>query len=361
MTPVIDSIKRHQTVAFFLFTYALSWTAWKAFDRSYLDGQVVALPFLMLGIFGPGLVSIGLSALLDPARRRSVGRSSVIGFVLAWPLATLLVTLNQALVDGRAMSGPVVGACAAAALMPAFVVAAVFSRAPGIGRLFDSLVRPRGRLSHYLLALTVFALIWSLGVAVSRILGVQVPTRELPASAAQVGLAGAVALHFCYNVMLNGFSEEVGWRGFALPRLQARYSPLAASLVLWLFWSLWHAPAYLGGFAPQSLVNTLVEWALVMPVAIIFTWLYNRAGGSLAVVMLLHPAMNTATRFMPITLVGIGLLATFAVFVACRDRMWRRLPPAEDWSRGAWSLELGLEQGPRRRPPPDAGIPAGRS
>jgi len=127
-------------------------------------------------------------------------------------------------------------------------------------------------------------------------------------------------------VMPNALSEEVGWRGFALPRLQDRYSPLAASLVLWVFWAIWHGPAYLGGFVAQSLEDTLVEWVLVLPVAIVFTWFYNRTKGSLLVVALLHPAMNTATQFLPITLAGLGLLLAFVAFAIVRDRMWRRLP-----------------------------------
>jgi membrane protease YdiL (CAAX protease family) len=50
---------------------------------------------------------------------------------------------------------------------------------------------------------------------------------------------------------LTGLAEEPGWRGFALPRLQARYGPLLGSLLLGLFWSLWHLPNLL--FQPGGL------------------------------------------------------------------------------------------------------------
>ena len=158
----------------------------------------------------------------------------------------------------------------------------------------------------------------------SRTLGLPVPQRDYPAAAASIGLAGAIALDFSYNLLPNGLSEELGWRGFALPRLQSRLSPLAASLVLWVFWAVWHAPAYFGAFAAQSLEDTLVEWAFMLPVTIVFTWFYNRARGSVAVTVLLHPAMNTATHFLPITLAGTVLLLAFVVCAVARDRMWVR-------------------------------------
>jgi membrane protease YdiL (CAAX protease family) len=221
---------------------------------------------------------------------------------------------------------PIVAVSAVAALIPAFVVSSVFCTVPGVRRHLASLIRPKGSPGYYVLALLLFAATWSLGIAVTRALGLQVAQREFPAAAASIGLVGAVALDFFYNFLPNGLSEEVGWRGFALPRLQARHSPLVASLVLSVFWAIWHAPAYFGGFAAQSLEDTIVEWMFVVPVTIVFTWLYNRASGSLLVTALLHPAMNTATHFLPVTIGGIILLGAFVAFAVVSDRMWQKLP-----------------------------------
>jgi len=327
VTRITGVLRRRPVAAYFLLTYAVSWTAWKLFDRLYASGEVGAVPFIMLGIFGPGLVGLLLSGIMTPGSREGRRVGSPIAFVLAWSGSTALITLNQVLAEARPLSPATVAASAAAALMPALVVSMIFSSVPGIRQHLASLVKPTGSAFYHLLALILFAGIWSIGVAVSRGVGLPVPQRELPAEAARIGLLGGVTLQFSYNFLLNGLSEEVGWRGFALPRLQARHSPLTASVIVWAFWSVWHAPAYLGGFAPQSLENTVVEFVLILPVTVLFTWFYNRTGGSLLAVALLHPAMNTATHFLPITLGGLVVLAACAVFAVARDRMWRRMVP----------------------------------
>jgi uncharacterized protein len=320
---IASVVVRRPLTTYFLLTYAVSWTAWKACDRLFARGEVAAVPFIMLGIFGPGLAGILLSGIAAPGtgERRRVG--SPTAFVLAWLGSTPLIVMNQVFADGRPLSAATVAASVAAALMPASVVSAIFSRIPGIRQHLASLVRPRGPVIYYPLALVLFAAIWSIGATLSRGVGLPVPQRAVPAEAARIGLLGGITLQFVYNFLLNGLSEEVGWRGFALPRLQARYSPLTASAILWVFWSAWHVPAYLGGVAPQSLENTLVELVLILPVTILFTWFYNRTGGSLLAVALLHPAMNTATHFLPVTLGGLVILATCAAFAVTCDRMWR--------------------------------------
>jgi len=65
MSKLLEWIKCHQTAAFFLLTYIVSWSLWKAFDRLVFGGNIIALPFIMLGIFGPGLVSIRISAVVS--------------------------------------------------------------------------------------------------------------------------------------------------------------------------------------------------------------------------------------------------------------------------------------------------------
>jgi len=103
-----------------------------------------------------------------------------------------------------------------------------------------------------------------------------------------------------------GLMEEFGWRGFALPRLQTRYTALNASLIIGLLWGVWH-------IYPSLWVNAASMGALVVPVAILggpiemtayailMTWVLNNTRGSLTMAILMH-ASFTASQiiFLPV-------------------------------------------------------------
>jgi membrane protease YdiL (CAAX protease family) len=99
---------------------------------------------------------------------------------------------------------------------------------------------------------------------------------------------------FLFEMVANG--EEMGWRGYVLPRLQARHSALVASLILGLIWGLWHLPKYLG---PEGIGSFALGMAQMLGSAILYTWLYNNTGGSLLLVTIFHAAGNTAGFFLP--------------------------------------------------------------
>lgn len=106
-------------------------------------------------------------------------------------------------------------------------------------------------------------------------------------------LAFYVLPFFVFDALTNG--EEIGWRGYVLPRLQARHSPLAASLIIGLVWAVWHLPKFL---APGHAVP--FGWYLLATnaKAILFTWVYNNTRGSLLLATLFHAAINTASVFL---------------------------------------------------------------
>ena len=88
--------------------------------------------------------------------------------------------------------------------------------------------------------------------------------------------------------------EEIGWRGFALPRLQERYGALAASLLLGLVWAAWHLPLW---FVPgQEMPPFLLFVPNVVALSVVLAWLYNGTQGSLLIVALAHTANNVAFR-----------------------------------------------------------------
>lgn len=89
-----------------------------------------------------------------------------------------------------------------------------------------------------------------------------------------------------------GLGEEIGWRGFALPRLQQGRSALRATIILWMFWALWHLPLFFYMYSFRILVGWLIG---LLAGAIMLTWLYNSTSGSVFMTALWHGMFNTAT------------------------------------------------------------------
>jgi membrane protease YdiL (CAAX protease family) len=95
-------------------------------------------------------------------------------------------------------------------------------------------------------------------------------------------------------LLTNGIGEEVGWRGFALPRLQRRHSALASSLLLAMGWAGWHLPAFLYVPSYTAIGLSILPGFFLGIVAgsIVLTWLYNSSRASVAAVVLWHASFN---------------------------------------------------------------------
>lgn len=99
-----------------------------------------------------------------------------------------------------------------------------------------------------------------------------------------------------------GIGEEVGWRGYALPRLQRGRSALAATVLLTIGWALWHLPQFFYVFEPTIAPG----WAIgLFAGALVFTWLLNSTGGSVLLLAIWHGCFN----FVTASAAGNGRLA----------------------------------------------------
>jgi membrane protease YdiL (CAAX protease family) len=95
----------------------------------------------------------------------------------------------------------------------------------------------------------------------------------------------------------SGVGEEVGWRGFALPRLQRSHLALTSSVLLSIAWAGWHLPAffYLPSYAAIGLRVLPGFFIGILAGAIVLTWLYNSSGGSVLAAILWHASFNFVT------------------------------------------------------------------
>jgi membrane protease YdiL (CAAX protease family) len=246
---VTRALRRYPLAAFFTLAYLGSWIVWLPM---LLAGNTLLLP--------PWAVSPGLKFLLT---------------VLA-PFAgpTLAALVMTAALEGR----------------------------PGVRALLRRYVQWRFGLPWYLVALAGPLLL--LLLAVAALYG----TAALPPLGEQgITIGAAYLITLIVNLFIGGIlGEEPGWRGFALPRLQERYGPLLGSVVLSLFWSLWHLPLIVTPGGTTWTGSIALYIVLNVALTVVHTWVFNGTRSSLLSVMLLHAAINTSARLILPNIPGLS-------------------------------------------------------
>ena len=144
------------------------------------------------------------------------------------------------------------------------------------------------------------------------------------------GFAWIMLVSFAHNFLLGGpLGEEIGWRGFLLPQLLKRHSPLAASLILGVVWALWHLPIDLyAGYLLEGPAAVLVRIICVLPLTILFTWFYLQSKGNLLVAMLLHTSINILSdpgfsQYDVSMVLFVIFMAVAALIVSAFSRVFR--------------------------------------
>jgi uncharacterized protein len=176
----------------------------------------------------------------------------------------------------------------------------------GVRRLFSQFFQFRLPLRWYLAALIPFGL-GGAAVGLYRLFG---GTGPGGASLTPALLAWLVV----YNFLTGPTGEEPGWRGFVLPRLLQRYSPLKASLLMGLAWGFWHLPLWLtSGLALSDLLPYILFFLTgIIALSLLMVWVYRQTSPSLAPMVILHFAFNFSVQFIGPS--GLGLGAQFPLF-----------------------------------------------
>jgi membrane protease YdiL (CAAX protease family) len=235
-------IARHPLSAYFALTFALSWG--------------LVLPMTLSRNIGVGLLPYDLPDALGIALY-------LLASFVGPTVAALVVT---GLTEGRA----------------------------GVWALLRRTVQWRVGPQWYLVALLANLSIWTL--AYTAVLGPDL------LGAALVNwplLLSAFLPMVAFGMLIPAIGEEPGWRGFALPRLQARYGPLWATLILGLVHGLWHLPALGTIMLGPLTMGELPPFILTaVGATFLYTWVFNHTGGSVLLAMLTHAAGNAAVQWL---------------------------------------------------------------
>jgi membrane protease YdiL (CAAX protease family) len=169
--------------------------------------------------------------------------------------------------------------------MVGILLTAFFSGKSGLGAVFRRLGQVSNPLIWYVVVLLLLPVLWLVAVGVPTLLGLAT-------------IAFAFPVVSVFGSFVAGFNEELGWRGFALPRMQARQQALAASLLLGVLWSLWHLPL-LVALGSVTLTSPGLVWFICFVLgttaySVLFAWVYNNTKGSLFLMVLFHAVGDIA-------------------------------------------------------------------
>src|SRR5215208_6825245 len=283
-SPYKGLLARHPLSFFFLIAFAFSWIAWAPW---------------VLSEEGAGLLPFS-SPLLAP---------------VALPIGIFL--------------GPT---------LAAFIMTGITEGRVGIRRLLRRIVLWRVGLRWYLFAFIGVPLVMTLGAII-------VPGGLASLQFLGPGYVLTYLVTFVFVAVLGGpLFEEIGWRGFALPRMQPLHGPLVGSIILGLLWGLWHLPQFMvpwwaassGGSSPLAIVKFCI---FAIAGAIILTWVFNNTKGSVLMAILVHASIDAP--FLPFSvllgpseamnsmLLGFGAVA-LVLTVVTRGRLgYQHYPPEE--------------------------------
>ena len=303
-------------LTFFLFTFVISWVLFFIYILFPNEGSLL---LIFIAIYAPALSALIISRITGLQKNDSRKKLRWVIFTIVWIIATLTFITNY-YVRTLGLSIVIIVGAIFLGLLPALMISSGFSNKPSVKMVFQSYIKPKGHFVWYLVAILLMPGSLLLGAMITLLLGQDVSWLSLPSG---FDLIGLIAITFIYTFFYGGgTNEEPGWRGFALPRLQRKFSPLIASIILGLIWGFWHTPIYL----PQY--GTFIQYGIFLlntiKIAIILTWLYNRTGGSVLATALLHTIGNITFEFLPATLASELIQLGVMILLILTDRMWKK-------------------------------------
>lgn len=316
-------VKNNQVAAFFSLVFLISWPGLILIFFVFPGNQIVEVLFSQV-VYSPALAALYISYISNPKPEYEKSKIRKVAFITAWLASSAVQILYFSFVRRVDLVPGIIIICCIFSLFPAWIISAAYSRYSGIRKHFSTILKPRGPIVWYLVIFLIFPGIPILSYFLTNYLGGN--SRFYLAEYSFSGAFLFLMLEFAKGfLMTGGINEESGWRGFALPRLQAQYSILTSAIIVWFFWALWHLPYDIGTGVPvQWIIENRILWCLVF--SIIMTWLYNNTKGSILAPALFHPAMNTFGNQFSMDAISQILFIGIAFFAIFHNKMWEKLP-----------------------------------
>ena len=195
----------------------------------------------------------------------------VLAFAFTWSFWWLAVVEARGLIPPLPVPALFLGAFGP--MVAAVAMTALGGGRAGLRSLLGRVTRWRVAPIWYAVAILGPAALQLAAMAVHVALGGQSPD----ASAMVAALPG-VLVGTAYMLIQVGIGEEVGWRGYALPRLQSGHGALVSGVILGAIWALWHLPVFFNPATGYSITPFWVLLLFLVPVSVLITWVFNGTG-----------------------------------------------------------------------------------
>ena len=247
-------------------------------------------------------------------------------YLISWSVSFVMIALSLR-IDSPGAGIPIflVGVVSAPTLS-AIILTWISSGAAGVRALLGRARIWRVGPGWYLFVLLIYPAAMLLAMALSALAGRLVPDFSQLQPWLQV-----VPLFIVVLLVGGAVNEEFGWRGYALPRLQAKRNAFTASLIIGVLWGLWHLPnwwlpgtgqyvqvqgnANYGFFIVQFILGTTA-------LSVLYTWVYNNTRGSLLMPLLFHASVGTASGWLSRAVNPAGAGGPLLFFVLLEALLW---------------------------------------
>ncbi len=320
--------KQNPILAYILLCFGITWVVW--FSVKFVAGAEWAAGKIVTGIgFGPALAAIILNRLRGDGGKFGTGKWWIcfaVVFILVGLIDLSILLAGDGITaaefataqpPGLTMIG-VISSLIAATVSGFIFASLVCSQS----QRFNSIVSWRLPVRWWLVALFLPACWMLLGLVITSYNGG--PIESVTGGLPTFTWAWFILRSILFTLLVVAVGEEAGWRGWMLPELQKRFSPLVSSIFIGVVWGLWHFPLYINGQYSEDPVLVLAQTGVCVILATLFTWLYNRTNGSLLLAVVLHTTLNNTARLIPSTEgMGLSFIILFIVILII-NRIWRR-------------------------------------
>ncbi|MEO8451957.1 MAG: CPBP family intramembrane glutamic endopeptidase [Gemmatimonadota bacterium] len=244
-------------------------------------------------------------------------------FVITWITVGLFLvvpSVMESIAGPMTQRNPFFFLAVYAPMLTALLLTARLEGRAGLRDLLGRAGKWRVRWVWYLVPLVLIPII-DIGSDQVRVLVTHTPTQVPWSYWPHAFLAAPLALF----TDAGPLGEELGWRGFALPRLLRRFSPLAASLILGVIWSLWHLPAFFLSQLSQAKLSLPIFIVAGMSLSVLMTWVYQHTGSVLVAGILMHLFSNLQAGDFS-WYAAVAAVVAIGVVVATRARLGADAP-----------------------------------